>query len=167
MTLCGVDVERISMLPLSPGSVSRGDKGSENHCSGILLVKDCPITSRNDIHFHHRMDFPHRVTFRRTSSVAMIGWRVPNVIKRFTCNGDDVLLGNFERVSSLDAEWKLLRCPAEYCLPNLTPLWADRNLGANRSNVVPGCIYQREVNVAVCFYFCVNDPPSESIPLFL
>src|SRR5256885_15342225 len=38
----------------------------------------------------------------------------------------------------VDAEWKLLRCSFEYCLPNLTPPWANRNLGANRSDVVSG-----------------------------
>src|SRR5881275_2674441 len=96
----------------------------------------------------------------------MIGRRVPNVIKRFTCNGDDVLLGNFEPVSGLNTEWKFLRRPAEYDLPNLTPLWANRNLGANRSDVVSAGIFKRDVNVAVCFHFCVNDAASESIPLF-
>jgi len=58
-----------------------------------------------------------------------------------------------------------LRCPTEYCLPNLTPLWANRNLGANRSDVVSGGILTRDVNVAVCFHFCVNDAASQSIPL--
>jgi hypothetical protein len=74
-------------------------------------------------------------------------------------------LANFQRVRGLDAEWKLLRCPAEYCLPNLTPFWANRNLGANRSDVVPCGIFKREVNIAVCFHFGVNDAASESIPL--
>jgi len=50
-------------------------------------------------------------------------------------------------------------------LPNLTPLWANRNLGANRSDVVSGGIFKREVNVAVCFHFCLNDAASESIGL--
>src|SRR6478752_4271801 len=75
----------------------------------------------------------------------MIGRRVPNVIKRLARHCDDVLLGNFEPVSGLDAERKLLRCPIEYRLPNLTPLWANRNLGANRSDVVSGGILKREV----------------------
>src|SRR2546429_7032174 len=97
----------------------------------------------------------------------MIGGRVSNVIKRFTCNGDDVLLANFELVSGLDAERKFLRRPAKHCLPNLTPLWANRNLGANRSDVASGGIFKRDVNVAVCFHFCVNDAASESIPLVL
>jgi hypothetical protein len=39
-------------------------------------------------------------------------------------------LANFERVRGLDSEWKLLRCPVKHCLPNLTPLWANGNLGA-------------------------------------
>jgi hypothetical protein len=52
-------------------------------------------------------------------------------------------------------------------LPNLAPLWANRNLGANRSDVVSGGILKRHVNVAVYFHFCVNDAASESIPLFL
>ena len=48
---------------------------------------------------------------------------------------DDMRLANFQSVRGLDPKWKLLRCPIEYCLPNLTPLWANRNLGANRSEV--------------------------------
>jgi len=97
----------------------------------------------------------------------MIGGRVANVIKRFTCNGDDVLLANFERVSSLDAEWKLLRRPGKHCLPNVAPLWANGNFGANRSNVIPGCIYKRDVNVTVCFHFCVNNAASKRVPFLL
>jgi hypothetical protein len=65
----------------------------------------------------------------------MIGRRMADIIKRFACCRDDMRLLNFQRVRGLDGEWKLLRCPTEYCLPNLTPLWANRNLGANRSEV--------------------------------
>src|SRR5580765_116056 len=97
----------------------------------------------------------------------MIGRRMADIIKRFARHGDDMRLANFQRVRGLNAEWKLLRCPTEYCLPNLTPLRANRNLGANRSKVVSGGIFKREVNVAVCFHFCVNDAASERIPLFL
>ena len=93
----------------------------------------------------------------------MIGRRMANIIKRFARHRDDMRLANFQRVRGLDAEWKLLRCPTEYCLPNLTPLWANRNLGANRSDVVSGGIFKRDVNVAVCFHFCVDDAASESI----
>jgi hypothetical protein len=60
----------------------------------------------------------------------MIDRRMANIIKRFARHRDDMRLANFQRVRSLDAEWKLLRCPTEYCLPNLTPLWANRNLGS-------------------------------------
>ena len=60
----------------------------------------------------------------------MIGRRVANIIKRFACNGDIMRLANFEPVRGLDSEWKLLRCPVKHCLPNLTPLWANGNLGA-------------------------------------
>ena len=90
-----------------------------------------------------------------------------NIIIRFTCNRDDVLLGNFERVSGLDAEWKLLLCPTEYCLPNVTPPWANRDLGTNRSDIVPGGIWKRDMNVPIGFDSCINDAASESIPLFL
>jgi hypothetical protein len=38
-------------------------------------------------------------------------------------------------------------------------------LGANRSDVASGGIFKRDVNVAVCFHFCVNYAASESIPL--
>src|SRR5207237_8472836 len=97
----------------------------------------------------------------------MIGRRMANIIKRFARHRDDMRLANFQRVRGLDAEWKLLRCPTEYCLSNLAPPWANRNLGANRSDVASGGIFKRDVNVAVCFHFCLNDPASESIPLFL
>src|SRR5438270_13168172 len=96
----------------------------------------------------------------------MIGRRMANIIKRFACYRDDMRPAHFQRVRSLDAEWQLLRCPTEYCLPNLTPLWANRNLCANRSDVASGGILKRDVNVAVSFHFCVNDAARESIPLF-
>ena len=54
----------------------------------------------------------------------MIGRRMANIIKRLARHRDDMRLANFQRVRGLDAEWKLLRCPTEYCLPNLTPPWA-------------------------------------------
>ena len=50
----------------------------------------------------------------------MIGRRMANIIKRFARHRDDMRLANFQRVRGLDAEWKFLRCPTEYCLPNLT-----------------------------------------------
>ena len=64
----------------------------------------------------------------------------------------------------LDAEWKLLRCPTEYCLPNLTPLWANRNLGANRSDGVSGRILKRNVKITVRFNFEGNYAACESEP---
>src|SRR5437762_9476341 len=97
----------------------------------------------------------------------MVGRRMTNIIKRFARHRDEMRLANFQRVRGLDAEWKLLRRPSEYRLPNVTPLWANRNLGANRSDVVSGSIFKRDVNVTVCFHFCLNDAASESIPLFL
>ena len=68
-----------------------------------------------------------------------------NIIKRLARYRDDMRLKNFQRVRGLDAEWKLLRSPTKHRLPNLTPLWANRNLGANRSDVVSGGILKREV----------------------
>src|SRR5947208_12399903 len=97
----------------------------------------------------------------------MIGRRMANIIKPFARHRDDMRLANFQPVRSLDAEWKLLRCPTEYWLPNLTPLGANRNLGANRSEVVSGGIFKREVKVAICLYLCVDDAAGERIPLFL
>ena len=67
----------------------------------------------------------------------MIGRRVANVIKGFSRDRDHMRLANLDRMRGFYTEWKLLRCPTEYCLPNLTPLWANRNLGANSSDVVP------------------------------
>jgi hypothetical protein len=52
-------------------------------------------------------------------------------------------------------------------LPNLTPLWANRNFGADSSDVVSGSIFKRDVNVAVCFHFCVNDAARQSVPFLL
>ena len=40
-----------------------------------------------------------------------------HIIKRFAGHCDDMRLAHFQRVCGLDAEWKLLRCPTEYCLP--------------------------------------------------
>jgi hypothetical protein len=77
----------------------------------------------------------------------MIRGRMANVIKGFSRNRNHMRLANFERVSGFDAKWKLLRRPTEYSLPELAPLWANRNLGADRSDVVPSYIYKRNVNV--------------------
>src|ERR1700745_1121742 len=88
----------------------------------------------------------------------MIGRRMANIIKRFARHRDDMRVENFQCMRGLYAEWKLLCCPTEYRLPNLTPLRANRNLGANCSNVVSGGILKREVNVAVCFHFCGHLP---------
>jgi len=68
-----------------------------------------------------------------------------NVIKSLAGHRDDMRLANFQGVRGLDAEWKRLRSPTKHGLPNLTPLWANRNLGANRSDVVSGGILKREV----------------------
>ena len=65
----------------------------------------------------------------------MIGRRMANIIKGFARHRDDMRLANFQSVRGLDAEWKFLRCLTEYRLPNLTPFWPNRNLGANRSEV--------------------------------
>src|SRR5205085_10223564 len=97
----------------------------------------------------------------------MIGRRMANIIKRFARHRDDMRLANFQRVRGLDAEWKLLRSPTKHRLPNLTPPWANRNLGANRSDVLPGGIFKRDVNVAISFHFRLNDADRDSIPLFL
>src|SRR5947207_14835732 len=97
----------------------------------------------------------------------MIGRRMANIIKRLACHRDDMGFANFQCVRGLDAEWKLLRGPTQYCLPNLTPLRANRNLGTNRSDVVSGGIFKRDVNLAACFHFCLNNADSEPIPLSL
>jgi hypothetical protein len=66
----------------------------------------------------------------------MIRRRVANVIKGLSRDRDHMRIANSERVRGLDAEWKLLRRPAKHNLPNLTPLGANGDLGANRSNAV-------------------------------
>jgi len=45
-------------------------------------------------------------------------------------------LANFQRVRGLDAEWKLLRCPTECCLPNLTPLDYAKFYSRSRDAVI-------------------------------
>src|SRR6476469_9422796 len=94
----------------------------------------------------------------------MIGRRMANIIKRLARHRDDMRLAKFQGVCGLDAEWKLLRCPTEYCLPNLTPLWANRNLGANRSDGVSGGILKRDVKIAVRFHLEDNYAACESEP---
>jgi hypothetical protein len=49
-------------------------------------------------------------------------------------------------------------------LPNLTPLWANRNLGANRSDVVSGGILKGDVKIAVRFHLEDNYAACESEP---
>jgi hypothetical protein len=73
----------------------------------------------------------------------MIRWRVRKIVKRFAGNSDDVRPTNFERVRGFDVEWKLLCRPSEHYLPNLTPLWANRNFGADRSGIASGSVYKR------------------------
>ena len=92
----------------------------------------------------------------------MIRGRVANVIKGFSRDRDHMRLSNLERVRGFDAERKLLRRPTENSLPNLAPLRANGNFGANRSNTVAVGILKRDVNVPVCFHFCVNDAASAS-----
>jgi hypothetical protein len=67
----------------------------------------------------------------------MIGRRMANIIKCLARHRDDMRLANFQSVRGLDPKWKLLRCPIEYCLPNLTPLWANRNLGLTVPTLFP------------------------------
>ena len=66
----------------------------------------------------------------------MIGGRVPNIVERLARHRDYMLLANLQRVRGFDVEWKLLRRPTKHSLPNLAPLWANGNFGANSSNVV-------------------------------
>src|SRR4030095_4734579 len=97
----------------------------------------------------------------------MIRGRVTNVIKGFSREGDHMQLTNFESMSGFDAEWKLLRRPTKDGLPNLTPLWANGNFGADGSNVVAVGSLKSDVNVAVRFDFCVNNAASQRVPFLL
>jgi hypothetical protein len=89
---------------------------------------------------------------------------VANVIKGFSRDRDHMWLMNFEFVRGFDAEWKFLRRPSKHCLPNLAPLWANGNFDADGSNVAAAGILKRNVNVSVCFHFCVNDVTSKRVP---
>ena len=77
----------------------------------------------------------------------MIRWRVCDVVERFARNSDDVLR-NCKVTHGLDREWKLLLRPAEHHLSNLTPLWANRNFGADarKSDDEPHLGQTRETN---------------------
>jgi len=97
----------------------------------------------------------------------MIGGRVANVIERFARDSDDVRLANFERVCSFDVEGKLLSRPTEYSLPDLAPLWANWNLGANSSHAVAVGILKCNVNITVCLDFCINNAASKRVPFLL
>src|SRR5207244_4338546 len=101
------------------------------------------------------------------SPVGMIRGSVANVIKGFSRDRDHTLLVNFECVRGFHAVWKLLRRPAEHCLPKLTPLWANGNLSADSSHTASVGILKSDVNVAVRFDFCVNNAASERVPLLL
>jgi hypothetical protein len=68
----------------------------------------------------------------------MIRWRMCKIVKRLARIRDDMRLANFEPVRGFNAKWKRLRRPAKYCLPNLAPLRANGNFGANRPGVVSG-----------------------------
>jgi hypothetical protein len=73
----------------------------------------------------------------------MIRGRVANIVERFTRNRDYMRLANLERVRGFDAEWKLLRRPSKHHLPNLVPLWANGNFGADSSHAVATGILKR------------------------
>src|SRR5215467_9127881 len=96
----------------------------------------------------------------------MIRWRVGDVVKGFARNRDDVL-GNCKVVHALNRECKLLLRPAEHHLPNLTPFWANGNFGADSSGVLAVSILKRKMNIAVCFYFCVNNAACKRVPFLL
>jgi diacylglycerol kinase family enzyme len=51
-----------------------------------------------------------------------------------------MFVANFERMGGFDAERKLLCRPGKHNLPNLTPLWANGNLGGNSSHAVVAVI---------------------------
>jgi hypothetical protein len=58
-------------------------------------------------------------------------------------------LANLELFGCLETERKALRRPIENSLPNLAPLWADRNFSTNRSYCISSGVLKCEMNVAV------------------
>jgi hypothetical protein len=91
--------------------------------------------------------------------------RVCDIIERFACDRDYMFLANFELFGCFEIERKALHRPAENSLPNFTPFGANGNFSTNGSDSVSGGIFERDVNVTVCFDFCANDAPLESVPL--
>src|SRR5439155_2405612 len=65
---------------------------------------------------------------KSTSDWRIIGWAWA---KHY-----DMRLANFEHVRGFNAKWKLLRCPAKHCLPNVAPFWPDGNFRADSSCIV-------------------------------
>jgi hypothetical protein len=66
-------------------------------------------------------------------------------------------------VRVLDAEWKLLRCPTEDCLPNLTPPRLRWYLN-NDARFIASRIRKRNVKIAVRFNLEDNYAACESEP---
>src|SRR5882724_3348432 len=97
----------------------------------------------------------------------MIRWGMSNIIERFAGDRDYMRLAKFELFGRFQSEREALRCPSKHRLPNLTPLWANGNLSADSSHSSTVGIFKRNVNVTVCFHFCVNDAPCQSVPFLL
>ena len=61
---------------------------------------------------------------------------------------DHMRVPNFKRVRGLDAERELLHRPTEQSLPNLTPIWANGNLGADSPHSIATGILSLLVRLA-------------------
>ena len=83
----------------------------------------------------------------------MIRRRVGNIIECFARDRDYMLLANLELFGCFQREREVLHGPTKNSLPNLTPLRANGNFGANGSDFVSGGIFERDMNVTVCFDF--------------
>jgi len=55
----------------------------------------------------------------------------------------------------------------QFAVPNLARLWANGNFGTDRSDAIAIGILKRNMNIAVCFDFCVNNAPTERVPFLL
>jgi hypothetical protein len=79
----------------------------------------------------------------------MTGGRVRNVIECFARDCDYMRLAKFELLGCFETERKALHRPPENSLPNLTPLWANRNFSNNGSDSAAIGILERHMNIAV------------------
>ena len=83
--------------------------------------------------------------FKKLSENGPSGRRVPDVPERFSNNGDDRGISDFQPFSRTSLKWKSRGCPTKNCCANLTPLRFCRYFTDNDSGLVTSYIVQRNM----------------------